>query len=50
MHAQRVAWLWHGFGLRLGVLQENPMYIARQERERVARGEVAKDKGGKKKK
>jgi hypothetical protein len=32
-------------------LQENPLYLARAERERIARGEVAKDsKAGKKKK
>lgn len=29
-------------------LQENPLYLAHQERERIARGEVVKDKGGKK--
>jgi hypothetical protein len=30
--------------------QENPMYLARSERERIARGEVVKDAKGKKKK
>lgn len=31
--------------------QENPLYLAKQEKERIARGEVVKDaKGAKKKK